>query len=103
MQTLNPLGKLVARARNSGRAAETSAQGAAIKGERLRARRDIRLPKPGDLLRRDYKGRAIIVRVLASGFEFDGRRFRSLSAIAKEVTGAHWNGLLFFGIVRQER
>ncbi|MGB2986048.1 MAG: DUF2924 domain-containing protein [Phycisphaerae bacterium] len=96
MESLDPLGKLAARARGGGSNASAGRKGRP-------ARRDIRLPKPGDVLSRDYKGGAIIVRVLESGFEYEGRRFRSLSAIAKAVTGAHWNGLLFFGIVRQER
>ena len=63
----------------------------------------IRLPKPGDLIRRVYKGRELIVRVLDRAFEYDGQRFRSLSAIAKAITGAHWNGLLFFGLVTQKK
>jgi hypothetical protein len=50
-----------------------------------------------------YKGRELIVRVLDRAFEYDGRRFRSLSAIAQAVTGAHWNGLLFFGLVTQKK
>ena len=65
--------------------------------------RDIRLPPPGEYLRRDYRGRDILVRILDRGFEFEGRRYRSLSAIAKAVTGAHWNGLLFFGLVKQDK
>ncbi len=96
MESLDPLGKLATGARGAG-----SNDPAKRKGQT--ARRDIRLPKPGDVLSRDYKGREIIVRVLESGFEYEGCRFRSLSAIAKAVSGAHWNGLLFFGIVRQER
>ncbi len=56
------------------------------------------MPMPGTLLRRDYKGRTILVTVLDKGFEFEGEFFRSLSAIAKHVTGAHWNGRLFFGL-----
>ncbi len=44
------------------------------------------------------QGRDIVVKVLDNGFEFDGRRYKSLSAIAKEVTGSKWNGFLFFGI-----
>ena len=96
IESLDPLGKLATRARN----------GCTDVGPMVcnrPNRRDLRLPKPGDVLSRDYKGRAITVRVLDKGFEFEGRRFRSLSAIAKSVTGAHWNGLLFFGLVRQER
>jgi len=96
MESLDPLGKLAARARHGDSKAPPRSEGQP-------ARRDIRLPKPGDVLSRCYKGRAITVRVLKSGFEYEGRRFRSLSAIAEAVTGAHWNGLLFFGIVHQER
>lgn len=96
MESLDPLGKMVAQARGGSAHSLTKA----MSQER---RRDLRLPVPGDVLNRVYKGRAITVRVLASGFDYEGRRYRSLSAIAKAVTGAHWNGLLFFGIVRQER
>ncbi len=67
------------------------------------ATRDMRLPPPGQWLRREYKGCEILVQVLEKGFEFDGKHYRSLSAIAKAVTGAHWNGHLFFGLVRQEK
>lgn len=65
--------------------------------------REIRLPKPGALIRRVYKGREIVVRVLQTGFEYEGERYRSLSAIAKTITSAHWNGLLFFGLVSQKK
>jgi hypothetical protein len=95
MESLDPLGKLVAKARG--------VQESPSERKHQPPRRDLRLPQPGDLLRRVYQGRPITVRVLESGFEYEGRRFRSLSAIAKAVTGAHWNGLLFFGITRQER
>jgi hypothetical protein len=57
-----------------------------------------RLPMPGALLTRRYKGREIVVKVLEKGFEHEGRVYRSLTAIANEVTGGHWNGHLFFGI-----
>lgn len=59
---------------------------------------DPRLPLPGTLLSREFKGCDIVVKVLDNGFEFDGRRYKSLSAIAQEVTGSKWNGFLFFGI-----
>ena len=61
------------------------------------------LPMPGTMLRRDYKGRTILVTVLDKGFEFEGEYFRSLSAIAKHVTGSHWNGRLFFGLTGKEQ
>ena len=59
---------------------------------------DHRLPMPGTLLKRKYKGSTIQVRVLPKGFEFDGDVYRSLSAVARKVTGAHWNGFHFFGL-----
>lgn len=65
---------------------------------KLEASADERLPAPGTLLRREYKGRAILVRVLPKGFEYDGEVYRSLSAIAAKVTGSHWNGFRFFGL-----
>ena len=57
---------------------------------------DRRLPVAGNLLVRKYKGREIRVIVLADGFEYEGQRFRSLSAIAKLVTGSHVNGFRLF-------
>jgi len=65
---------------------------------RIPPSRDPRLPVPGTLLAREFQGRDIVVKVLDNGFEFDGRRYKSLSAIAQEVTGKKWNGFLFFGI-----
>ena len=47
---------------------------------------------------RRYKGRSITVTVLADGFEYLGERFRSLTAVAKAVTGSHMNGFRFFGV-----
>ncbi len=57
-----------------------------------------RLPVAGALITRLYNGRKIVVTVLDEGFEWEGRKYRSLSAVAKAITGAHWNGFLFFGI-----
>ena len=59
-----------------------------------------RLPPPGGQITREYKGRDVVVTVRDKGFEYDGQVYRSLSAIAKVVTGSHWNGYLFFGITR---
>ncbi len=59
-----------------------------------------RLPMPGTLLTRRYKGREIVAKVLEKGFEYEGRVYRSLTAISNEVTGGHWNGHLFFGIAK---
>lgn len=60
--------------------------------------RDPRLPVQGSILERDYKGRVIEVCVLDKGFEYEGKTYRSLSAVAFEVTGARWNGFHFFGL-----
>jgi hypothetical protein len=65
--------------------------------------RDPRLPKPGTLLSRIFKGRRIVVTVLDGGFSFEGREYKSLSAIAAEVTGTRWNGFQFFSLQAKER
>jgi len=65
--------------------------------------RDPRLPKPGSTLSRQYRGHEIRVLVLEDGFEYDGRHYASLSALAREVTGQRWNGLLFFGLTKRDR
>lgn len=57
-----------------------------------------RLPGPGTVLTRTYRGTRVSVKVLKDGFEHDGTVYRSLSAVAKAVTGTHWNGHLFFGL-----
>jgi hypothetical protein len=57
-----------------------------------------RLPPPGTIITRLYKGQTLQVQILAKGFEHDGQVFASLSAVAKHVTGSHCNGYLFFRI-----
>jgi hypothetical protein len=59
---------------------------------------DKRLPRPGTILTRRYKGRTLTVQVLEHGFAYDGQVYRSLSAVAKAVTGAHCSGHFFFGL-----
>jgi hypothetical protein len=61
---------------------------------------DRRLPLPGAVLSREWKGRTILVEVLAKGFRYENRQYSSLSAIAVAVTGTRWNGLAFFGLTR---
>ncbi len=53
-------------------------------------------PMPGTTLWREYKGRMIAVIVLPRGFEYEGKVYRSLSAVANAITGTHWNGMKFF-------
>ncbi len=56
--------------------------------------------KPGAKLVREWHGETYSVIALDSGFVFNGRRYRSLSEIAREITGAHWSGPRFFGLKR---
>ena len=65
--------------------------------------RDARLPMPGCLIVKKYKTETIVVKVLNDGFEYEGRRFASLSAIAGEITGTRWNGFAFFGLEKGAR
>ncbi len=55
-----------------------------------------RLPPPGTVITRPYKGQTLRVTVLPRGFEFEGEAYKSLSAVAKAITGSHCNGYLFF-------
>jgi Protein of unknown function (DUF2924) len=57
---------------------------------------DSRLPMPGSVI-----VARIVVRVLTSGFEYEGRRFSSLSHIARDITGTRWNGFVFFGLGKE--
>jgi hypothetical protein len=61
--------------------------------------RDSRLPDVGAVLEREYDGKKIRVRVLADGFEYRGKTYNSLSAVANEATGTTWNGFLFFRLI----
>jgi len=65
-----------------------------------RPRRD--LPVAGTLLVREWQGRRYEVTVTRGGFEYKGRPYRSLSAIAKAITGTQWNGKAFFGFRSQK-
>jgi hypothetical protein len=69
-----------------------------------RAKRSIRhdaRPIAGTRLVREHRGVEHTVTVLADGYEWQGRPYRSLSAIARAITGTRWNGLVFFGLKRQ--
>lgn len=67
-------------------------------GSKIQANRDRRLPIPGSIITKIYKGRAIKVKVLEKGFEYEGKHHRTLSQVANAVTGDHWNGYLFFNL-----
>ncbi|MDG4886866.1 MULTISPECIES: DUF2924 domain-containing protein [unclassified Mesorhizobium] len=55
-------------------------------------------PKVGSRLMREWNGRMHIVEVVHGGFVLDGKTFRSLTAVARRITGTHWSGPRFFGL-----
>lgn len=63
--------------------------------------RDERVPPPGAVLVRVFKGREHRVTVRANGFEYAGEIYQSLSAVAHAISGSHWNGYHFFGLGRR--
>ena len=64
----------------------------------VRKRRVDDRPIAGTRLIREWQGMEHTVTVLAAGFEYQGRPFKSLSAVARAITGTRWNGPLFFGL-----
>ena len=68
-----------------------------------RTPRDSRLPSPGTVISRQWHGRELRLVVVEDGYELDGQHFDSLSEAARHVTGAHWNGKLFWAIVQRKR
>ena len=60
--------------------------------------RDKRIPMPGTALNRIYKGETHTVNVLDKGFEYNGKTYKTLSAVAESITGSHWNGYKFFNL-----
>jgi hypothetical protein len=65
--------------------------------------RDPRLPEPGTVLEKTYKGETYKIKVLEDGFEYDGTHYRSLSGVAREITGQIWNGYLWAGLVQRPK
>ena len=59
---------------------------------------DPRKPIPGTRLLREWDGAEHSVTVLRDGFDWQGRKFKSLSAVARAITGTQWNGYRFFGL-----
>lgn len=62
---------------------------------------DDRLPLPGSIITREYKEQTLQVKVLPQGFEFEGDLYKSLSAVAKAITGQHCNGYHFFRLRKE--
>lgn len=70
-------------------------------GGKAQHRRNTDSPVPGTRLIRDWQGTRHEVTVVPDGYEYAGRRYRSLSAIARAITGTQWNGPAFFGLRSQ--
>jgi hypothetical protein len=70
----------------------------ALKTNRREPQRKRGLAVLGTRLVREWNGERHEVTAVEGGFEFQGRRYRSLSAIAKLITGTHWSGPSFFGL-----
>ena len=64
---------------------------------------DPRNPVVGTKLIREWDGIAHTVTVLKEGFEWGGQRYKSLSAVAREISGTRWNGYRFFGLRERKR
>lgn len=68
---------------------------------RERGSRSDNRPIAGTRLMREWQGVEHCATVLADSYEYDGRPYKSLSAIARAITGTRWNGLVFFGLKSQ--
>ncbi|MCQ0970102.1 DUF2924 domain-containing protein [Paracoccus sp. TK19116] len=66
--------------------------------QRTPSRPTSRSPAAGGRLLRDWNGSTHVVEIVADGYLWNDRHWRSLSAIAREITGAHWSGPRFFGL-----
>jgi hypothetical protein len=82
--------------------ARLEALGEQLDGGKIEVRRQRADERPiaGTRLIREYQGAEHCVTVQADGFEYQGRPYKSLSAIARAITGTRWNGWTFFGIRR---
>ena len=59
--------------------------------------------KPGGRLLREWNGTTHTVEVVDEGFRWNGQTYRSLSAVARTITGARWSGPRFFGLKEADR
>ncbi|MBU2503071.1 DUF2924 domain-containing protein [bacterium] len=67
------------------------------------AGRDPHLPAVGSVLTREFKGKTIEVKVTEAGFEFDGQTFRSISGVARHITGYGISGPVFFKLHQESK
>lgn len=87
-ETVNPLGQLLKKAQER---AENNT-------EKITPFRDPRLPLAGTVLERKYHGVLLSIKVLDVGFEYEGKYYKTLSALASAITGHHQSGYHFFGL-----
>jgi hypothetical protein len=94
------LGGLSQTAKRAIRVAASASYRTAASGKKAAAKPIVPLTqlRPSTRLMREWNGRMHFVDVTEDGFMFDGKSYRSLSAIARRITGAHWSGPRFFGI-----
>ena len=71
--------------------------------ELARGNRDPRLPAVGTYLHRQFQGQTVSVEVLEKGFRYQEQVYRSLSAVARQVSGVQWNGFAFFNVRGEPR
>jgi Protein of unknown function (DUF2924) len=69
-----------------------------LDGKKKPKAKDMGAPVAGTKLIREWQGVLHEVTAQAEGFEYQGRRYQSLSAVARAITGTRWNGPLFFGL-----
>ena len=76
-----------------------------LEGKTVKRRRDAAVGRPiaGTRLTREWQGKEHSVTVRRDDFEYRGRAYKSLSAVARHITGTNWNGLVFFGLKNQGR
>lgn len=83
------------------RSAAPRAQAAVTVTKTTTIQTDTRLPPPGSVLRRTYKGQTVEVLILPAGFECKGTVYNSLSSVAKAICGSHVNGFAFFQLNKE--
>ncbi|MGD0302453.1 MAG: DUF2924 domain-containing protein [Bryobacteraceae bacterium] len=69
-----------------------------LSGEVGKKAADPRLPPAGTILTRQFRGQSIVVEVLENGFRYQEQVYKSLSAVARQVSGVQWNGFSFFAL-----
>ena len=62
--------------------------------------RDNRLPGPGSIITKTYRGKTIEVKVLDNGFEYEGKVFKSISRVAMTIVKRQISGYVFFGLTK---